>query len=221
MASCVTAPVETSRENQIVQWYGQGKTQLEGQTQTFSIRSYTKNADHGRVEVLGPVGMVMAQFVWSPEGTQVVLPKQKKYFSFSKRAVSLSSVLGFDLTVASLNEVLLDEDFSDPRWQCSTLDTQDWKTDSQLSSVMGALSSAKASKAYFERCRSSSSLEFTRLRGVDGRFFIGNKVHSKGKKVSDQAGYLQFQLLQVRSKVEDSASAWFLDPPEGFKVIRK
>lgn len=184
------------------QWRGQGtatkiKTTDSGKKSenwTIGLEVVSRTPGYGRIEVSGAMGIYGGTIAWTENETRILLPSQKKFVIAPNSSRAFQSILPMEVSPSEIEAILFDHDF----------DRDQFKR-------RGIVCRSSSEKPVRESCISESGFSIERTRGYE--------VTSFEIKSAD-GGRLKMNLKPVRSKVEERAELWALEPPVGFKVVR-
>jgi hypothetical protein len=212
LLGCVTTVEQTYEPKKIVpvsdfgQWRGQGtatkiknsETGKKTENWTIGLEIVSRTPGYGRIEVSGAMGIYGGTIAWTETETRILLPSQKKFVIAPNSSRAFQSILPMEVSPAEIEAILFDRDF----------DRDHLKRRAIVCKTSAAEGRGKPLK---EICSSETGFSIERTRGYEVTSF---------EIKSNDGSRLKMNLKQVRSKVEERAELWSLEPPRGFKVIR-
>lgn len=192
-------------QSEFGQWRGSGKVTRSSRTNdgvrneswSISLEFVSRTPGYGRIEIAGTMGVYGGTIAWTPQGTRLLLPTMRKFLYSETSPTAFKAVLPVDLSPLWLEKIVFRNEF----------DPDEMKR-------AGFECLKQTARELTEVCRSEQA-RVERRYGSDGRIHIAaNSQRSDG-----EAGTLELELSEVRSKVQERDALWALEPPLGFKVI--
>lgn len=208
-AGCVTTveqtyePKKPAPISDFGQWRGQGTATKMKSTEsgkktenwTIGLEIVSRTPGFGRIEVSGAMGIYGGTIAWTESETRILLPSQKKFVIAPNSPRAFQSILPMEVSPDEIEAILFDRDFDRD----------------QLKRRGITCKQSNAGKPIKESCTSETGFSIDRTRGYEVTSF---------EIKSNDGSRLKMNLKPVRSKVEERAELWSLEPPRGFKVIR-
>jgi hypothetical protein len=211
-SGCVTTVEQTYEPKKSIpvsdfgQWRGQGtatkikNTDAGKKTEnwTIGLEIVSRTPGYGRIEVSGAMGIYGGTIAWTENETRILLPSQKKFVIAPNSSRAFQAILPMEVSPTEIEAILFDRDFE--------------RDHLKRRGIVCKTSEAEGrSKPMKETCASESGFSIERTRGYEVTSF---------EIKSNDGSRLKMNLKPVRSKVEERAELWALEPPRGFKVIR-
>ncbi len=210
LAGCATAPKASGPshfrpiQSEFGQWRGSGKVTraiksadgVRKENWSISVEIVMRTPGYGRIEVTGAMGVYGGTIAWTPQGTRVLLPAQRKFIFSDTSASAFRSVLPIELSPLWLEQIVFRNEL----------------TSAEMKSA-GFLCVKQDAGDLREVCKSGRA-RIERWYGADGQIHIAASSQSG----EGDAGSLELELAEIRSKVKEREALWALEPPRGFKV---
>jgi hypothetical protein len=199
-------PKKTGQVSDFGQWRGQGTatkiknsdTGKKTENWTIGLEIVSRTPGFGRIEVSGAMGIYGGTIAWTEAETRILLPSQKKFVIAPNSPRAFQSILPMEVSPAEIEAILFDRDF----------DREHLKRRGISCTTSTAEGRGKPAKEF---CASGTGFSIDRTRGYEVTSF---------EIKSNDGSRLKMNLKPVRSKVEERAELWSLEPPRGFKIIR-
>jgi hypothetical protein len=212
LLGCVSTVEQNYEPKKIVpvsdfgQWRGQGTamkikssdTGKKNENWTIGLEIVSRTPGYGRIEVTGAMGIYGGTIAWTETETRILLPSQKKFVIAPNSPRAFQSILPMEVSPAEIEAILFDRDFDRERLKRRGISCKTSTDEGR----------GKPTKEF---CASETGFSIDRTRGYEVTSF---------EIKSEDGSRLKMNLKPVRSKVEERAELWSLEPPRGFKVIR-
>ena len=192
-------------QSEFGQWRGSGKVTRSSKTSdgvrkeswSISLEVVSRTPGYGRIEIAGTMGVYGGTIAWNPLGTRLLLPTMRKFLFSETSPMAFKSVLPVELSPLWLERIVFRNEFDADEMKRAGFEC--------IKQTAGELT---------EICRSEQA-RVQRRYGSDGRIH----VVASSQRSDGEAGTLELELSEVRSKVQERDALWALEPPPGFKVI--
>lgn len=185
----------------------------QGKEQSFDAMMFSVPGKRYRVELMGPMGIGVAQLLWQEDGWLVAFPTEKKYLKGAGYMVGLLDDVSIPLLhihqVASIFEgVLLPENFKD-------LGNGEAEEPSGRKFSYGMENGSVSWIARKGRDEKVEKLKFSNFKDFEGHSTPTHVVFER-----DDAKYLEIYVKSVKRGKSFGLGVWRLNIPNSFELVK-